>query len=30
MGGPRYGQIWVPRVGMEVVVTFLKGDRTVP
>lgn len=29
-GGPRYGHIWIPRVGMEVIVTFLEGDPDRP
>lgn len=28
--GPYYGQIWIPRVGMEVVITFLDGDPDRP
>ena len=28
--GPTYGQIWIPRVGMEVVVQFLNGDPDRP
>ncbi len=28
--GPMYGQIWIPRVGMEVVVQFLNGDPDRP
>jgi type VI secretion system secreted protein VgrG len=29
-GGPMYGQIWIPRVGMEVIVDFIDGDPDRP
>ena len=29
-GGPNFGYIWIPRVGMEVVVQFINGDPDRP